>query len=62
MTVFAWMAGGRLVVLLIVEYLYLAKPQWKMTWASFKRDLKYMVVNGGFAFAKTGNSLVGAGP
>ena len=48
-TVFAWMAGGRLVVLLIVEYLYPAKPQWKMTWASFKRDLKYAAVNGGFA-------------
>lgn len=48
-TVFAWMAGGRFVVLLIVEYLYPARPQWKMTWASFRRDLKYMAVNGGIA-------------
>ncbi len=46
-TVFAWMAGVRMVVLLAVEYRYPAKPQWKMTRASFWRDLKYMAVNGG---------------
>ena len=46
-TVFAWMAGARMVLLLAVEYLHPAKPEWKMSWASFKRDLKYMAVNGG---------------
>ena len=39
-TVFAWMAGVRLVLLLVVEYLYPAKLEWKMSWTSFKRDLK----------------------
>lgn len=48
-TVFAWMAGIRMLVLLAVEYWHPAKPQWKMTWPSFKRDLKYMTVNGGLA-------------
>jgi sterol desaturase/sphingolipid hydroxylase (fatty acid hydroxylase superfamily) len=48
-TVFAWMAGTRMLVLLAVEYLYPAKPEWKMTWPSFRRDLKYMAVNGGIA-------------
>ncbi len=46
-TVFAWMAGVRMVVLLLVEFLHPAKPEWKMTRASFWRDLKYMAVNGG---------------
>lgn len=46
-TVFAWMAGSRFALLLIVEFLHPAKPEWRMTWASFRRDLKYMVVNGG---------------
>jgi sterol desaturase/sphingolipid hydroxylase (fatty acid hydroxylase superfamily) len=45
--VFVWMASARMVLLLAVEYLYPAKAEWKMTWASFRRDLKYMVVNGG---------------
>lgn len=45
-TVFAGMAGARLVVLLAVEFGYPAKPEWKMNWPSFKRDLKYMAVNG----------------
>ncbi len=45
-TVFAWMAGGRIAVLFAVEFLYPAKAQWKMTWSSFKRDLKYVAVNG----------------
>lgn len=46
-TVFLWMAGTRMVLLLVVEYLHPAKAEWKMTWASFRRDLKYMAVNGG---------------
>ena len=45
--VFSWMTGTRLMVLLVVEYLHPAKAEWKMTWASFRRDLKYMIVNGG---------------
>ena len=48
-TVFAWMAGARMVLLLAVEYLHPAKTEWKMSWTSFKRDLKYMAVNGGIA-------------
>ena len=48
-TVFAWMAGTRMLLLLAVEFLYPAKPEWKMTWPSFRRDLKYMAVNGGIA-------------
>lgn len=46
-TVFAWLAGVRMVVLLAVERLHPAKPEWMMTRASFWRDLKYMGVNGG---------------
>ncbi len=48
-TVFAWMAAGRFVLLLLLEFWLPAKPEWKMTWASFWRDLKYMGVNGGIA-------------
>lgn len=48
-TVFAWMAGGRFLVLLAVEYWHPAKPQWKMTWPSFKRDLVYIALNGGIS-------------
>jgi sterol desaturase/sphingolipid hydroxylase (fatty acid hydroxylase superfamily) len=47
--VFSWMAGARIVLLLVVEYFYPAKPEWKMNWPSFERDLKYMAVNGGVA-------------
>lgn len=48
-TVFAWMAGVRFALLLLVEFWHPAKPEWKMTWPSFRRDLKYMAVNGGIA-------------
>jgi sterol desaturase/sphingolipid hydroxylase (fatty acid hydroxylase superfamily) len=48
-TVFAWMAGGRMVLLLAVEHRFPANRQWAMTWPSFRRDLKYMAVNGGVA-------------
>ena len=46
-TVFAWMAGTRFVLLLLAELLRPARPQWRMTWASFRRDLRYLAVNGG---------------
>lgn len=46
-TVFAWMGGARMVLMLAVEFAFPAKPEWKMSWASFRRDLKYMAVNGG---------------
>ena len=46
-TVFLWMAAGRLALLLLVEFLHPARPAWRMSWASFRRDLKYMAVNGG---------------
>jgi hypothetical protein len=38
-TVFAWMGGARLALMLAVEFAFPAKPKWKMTWASFWRDL-----------------------
>lgn len=50
-TVFAWMAGARFVLLLVVEFLHPARPEWRMTWRSFWRDLKYMAVNGGTSAA-----------
>jgi sterol desaturase/sphingolipid hydroxylase (fatty acid hydroxylase superfamily) len=46
-TVFAWMAGARMALMLAVEFSFPAKPEWKMTWPSFRRDLKYIAVNGG---------------
>ncbi|WP_294764796.1 sterol desaturase family protein [uncultured Rhodoferax sp.] len=48
-TVFAWMSGGRILLLLLLERCFPAQPEWQMTWASFRRDLKYMAVNGGVA-------------
>jgi sterol desaturase/sphingolipid hydroxylase (fatty acid hydroxylase superfamily) len=50
-TVFAWMASARLALLLAVEFLHPARPEWRMTWRSFWRDLKYMAVNGGTSAA-----------
>jgi sterol desaturase/sphingolipid hydroxylase (fatty acid hydroxylase superfamily) len=50
-TVFAWMAGARFALLLAVELLHPARPEWRMTWSSFRRDLKYIAVNGGTAAA-----------
>ena len=38
-TVFAWMAGARFALLLAAEFLHPARPLWRMTWASFRRDL-----------------------
>lgn len=48
-TVFAWMSGVRIVLMLLIEFQFPAKLEWKMTWASFRRDLKYMALNGGIA-------------
>lgn len=42
--VFAWMGAGRFVLLLTVEYFFPMKPQWKMTWKSFYRDLKWAAI------------------
>lgn len=47
--VFMILAGVRFVLLLAVEFLHPARPEWKMTRSSFWRDLKYMAVNGGTA-------------
>lgn len=47
--VFMILAVVRLALLLTIERLYPARRQWQMTWPSFKRDLKYMAVNGGTA-------------
>ncbi len=48
-TVFAWMSGARILLLVLIERCFPARPEWRMTWSSFRRDLKYMVVNGGAA-------------
>jgi sterol desaturase/sphingolipid hydroxylase (fatty acid hydroxylase superfamily) len=56
-TVFAGMGAGRFALLLLVEFLHPARPEWRMSWASFWRDLKYIAVNGGI----TGLLKFGAG-
>lgn len=48
-TVFAWMSGVRILLLLFIEFQFPAKQEWKMTWPSLRRDLKYMALNGGIA-------------
>lgn len=45
-TTFAWMAGVRLAFLFFAEWRWPAKREWRMSWASFKRDLMYIAVNG----------------
>ena len=40
--VFAWMVGFRCGILLLVEFLFNIKKEWKMTKTSFLRDLKWM--------------------
>jgi sterol desaturase/sphingolipid hydroxylase (fatty acid hydroxylase superfamily) len=47
--VFMYLAAARFVLLITVERLYPARHAWRMTWPSFKRDLKYMLVNAGTA-------------
>ena len=41
-TVFVWMAGFRFGILLLIEFLFPLKKEWKMTKKSFIRDLKWM--------------------
>lgn len=41
------MAGTRFVVLLVVEFVYPLKTEWKMTKRSFWRDIRYMAIGGG---------------
>lgn len=48
-TVFLGWGAARFAVLLTVEFLHPAKPEWRMNWPNFKRDLKYMAVNGAVA-------------
>lgn len=43
---FAIMAGIRFLILFTMEFLFPAKEEWKMTWKSFFRDLKYMIASG----------------
>jgi len=40
--VLAWMAGMRFFTLLAIEFIYPCNDKWKMTWASFRRDLKWL--------------------
>jgi sterol desaturase/sphingolipid hydroxylase (fatty acid hydroxylase superfamily) len=55
--VFAWMAGVRLLILGGAEYHFPARPQWAMTWLSFKRDMKYIAANGALLLAlRTGGA------
>lgn len=44
--VFAWMAGFRFGILLLIEFLYPLKKEWKMTKKSFIRDLKWITSTG----------------
>jgi sterol desaturase/sphingolipid hydroxylase (fatty acid hydroxylase superfamily) len=44
--VFMGLAGVRLLLLLTVEAGFPARPEWRMNWSNFRRDLKYMAVNG----------------
>ncbi len=46
-TVFAWMSGARIVLMLLIEFNFPAKLEWQMTRVSFRRDLKYIAINGG---------------
>lgn len=42
--VFAWMGGLRFLILILIEFLFPLKTEWKMTKKSFVRDLKWMAV------------------
>lgn len=39
---FIWMAGIRFPLLLAIEFVYPCRNKWKMTWESFRRDLKWI--------------------
>jgi sterol desaturase/sphingolipid hydroxylase (fatty acid hydroxylase superfamily) len=47
---FTFLAAGRFTILLVVEYIYPINKNWKMTWKSFFRDLKYAFVVGVISF------------
>ncbi len=54
--ILTWFAGFRFVTLLGTEFLFPAKAEWKMTWGSFWRDIKYAVVN--IAVLRGGSFLI----
>lgn len=39
-------AGVRFAIFLLVEWRWPARADWKMTWSSFRRDLKYIIAGG----------------
>ena len=45
-TVSMYVSAPQFVLLLAIEFLFPAKEEWKMTWKSFFRDLKYFVSGG----------------
>lgn len=44
--IFAIVSPIQFISLLIIEFIFPIKNEWKMTWHSFFRDLKYMITNG----------------
>jgi sterol desaturase/sphingolipid hydroxylase (fatty acid hydroxylase superfamily) len=46
-TAFAWFLVARLALLFLVEWRLPFRQEWRMTWRSFRRDLKYVAVLGG---------------
>lgn len=49
---YTYMAIGRFVLLFGLEFIFPINPEWKMTWPSFFRDVKYFIAIGltGFLF------------
>ena len=43
--IYTYYAAGRFAVLIGTEFMFPANDAWKMTWASFWRDIKYGVTN-----------------
>lgn len=60
-TVFLWLAIGRFAMLFAVEFLHPARPEWRMNWPNFKRDLKYSGQRWHSVVGQTGDRLAGAG-
>ena len=44
--IFAIVAPTQFILLIIIEFIFPIKNEWKMTWRSFFRDIKYMIVGG----------------
>lgn len=44
--IFAIVSPIQFISLLIIEFIFPIKNEWKMTWQSFFRDLKYMITSG----------------